>query len=281
MEGAIERTIFSTMSPPDAMARNLASSSGVNTAFARPAPSCCTSSPSTRRYGVRMATAPTCPLPALLNTDDTPSTCTRVPGGTRSTRWRSTDSSMCRGISPVGTSSGASCSLSVCWSTYVQRSASITYGSTGHLSAPGAGWAWHVLGSVTAPNALVMGIVMACWQLEQRTATLMALARVREALMTMPGTRTRRLTSEALISRMRVTRWLLWKMSWKRGSSDSSDWSRNTRSASRMASSNSGTYSAGCRWRASWSSALKPCRWFRSASRKCSPFRHRCRSWSR
>lgn len=123
---------------------------------------------------------------------------------------------------------------------------------SGHEEAPKpvpatATHAWHVLGSVTAPNAFAMGIVIACWQLLQRMETLMALARVREALMTMPGTRTRRLTSEALMSRIRVARWLLRRISWKRGSSESSDWSRSTRSASRTASSNCGAYAReGC-----------------------------------
>ena len=45
--------------------------------------------------------------------DATPSTDTRVPGATRSASERSTASVMWRGISPVGTDSGASCEATV------------------------------------------------------------------------------------------------------------------------------------------------------------------------
>lgn len=126
--------------------------------------------------------------------DATPSTETRVPGATRSASDRSTASVMWRGISPVGTDSGASCvgwlegaagtervcscaschayrwrssnlpprfrapplsssflpsppppsvlrtcSFSVCWSTKVHLSVTMTKGSSGHLAAPPSG----------------------------------------------------------------------------------------------------------------------------------------------
>lgn len=61
--------------------------------------------------GVRMATPPTCFFAAAeLYNDAIPMMETRVPGDTLSTRFRSRTTMMLRGISPVGTTSGLSCS---------------------------------------------------------------------------------------------------------------------------------------------------------------------------
>lgn len=61
--------------------------------------------------GVRMATPPTCFFAAAeLYNDAIPMIETRVPGDTLSTRFRSRTTMMLRGISPVGTTSGLSCS---------------------------------------------------------------------------------------------------------------------------------------------------------------------------
>lgn len=57
---------------------------------------------------------------------------TRVPGAMAPTSARSTTASTERGRSPVGTSSGRSCSLSVCWSTKADLDCSTTKESTPH-----------------------------------------------------------------------------------------------------------------------------------------------------
>ena len=81
---------------------------------------------------------------ACVITDMIAVTSTRLPGEAQSTSLRSTVIMIERGISPVGTDSGASCSFHVCWSTYWHLSGSTTYGSTpkgreGGGSAVGAG----------------------------------------------------------------------------------------------------------------------------------------------
>lgn len=57
---------------------------------------------------------------------------------------RSTVRSMWRGVSPVGTSSGFSCSFKTCWSMHVHLSATMRKGSSGHFwsGAPSGGWLW-------------------------------------------------------------------------------------------------------------------------------------------
>ncbi len=111
--------------------RNLASSSGVKVVIALPVALCCRDTPTTRRYGVRTLTdaglrfAFEPPLEAW-KMDATPMMLTRVPGEMRSESVRSTLRRMWRGISPVGTASGASCNFNVCWFTNLDFSGMIT-----------------------------------------------------------------------------------------------------------------------------------------------------------
>lgn len=94
---------------------------------------------------------------------------------TLSTKARSHSSMTDRGISPVGTTSGFSCNLSSCWSTYEHLSGTIIYGSFGHwfpksiFRTPPEAWnppstalelaASHINGIEARPNAREQGMV--------------------------------------------------------------------------------------------------------------------------
>mmetsp|Transcript_26725 Transcript_26725/g.89928 ORF Transcript_26725/g.89928 Transcript_26725/m.89928 type:complete len:279 (-) Transcript_26725:229-1065(-) len=109
-------------------AMSSSSSAGLNRAPG-PAASDSKSMPTTRRNGVRMAAAFIWSFAAPPSkSDETPRTERRTPGETTSTKHLSTARSTVRGISPVGTASGASCSFKVCSSTYVHPSGMTTKG---------------------------------------------------------------------------------------------------------------------------------------------------------
>ena len=141
---------------------------------------------------MRTATAPRWPLPmADVITDMIAVTSTRLPGDALSTRWRSTVIMIERGISPVGTASGASCSFHVCWSTYLHFSGSMVYGSTPH----GASFGWrgrsHTRGSDAPPKPARTCTCLTVWHDLHWAYTTVALALTREVEMTMPGMVTR------------------------------------------------------------------------------------------
>ena len=101
-----------------AKALNSVCSASVKCASPR-APSLSSVMPTTRMYGVEIvddSSRPRLPIPIPRCKVYTPMTLTLVPGVMRWTMVRSTCSIMCRGISPAGTSSGFSCSFSVCTS---------------------------------------------------------------------------------------------------------------------------------------------------------------------
>eukprot|EP00967_Tisochrysis_lutea_P103718 scaffold156800_cov28-Tisochrysis_lutea.AAC.1 len=113
MEGEMDMHSRLTMSGSRASSRNSSSSCWENSVSDSPSAVRISKpwrTPRTCRYGVRMATlASALPVPALcVMMDMIPVTWTRSPGCARSTSRRSTVSMMERGISPVGTCSGAS-----------------------------------------------------------------------------------------------------------------------------------------------------------------------------
>eukprot|EP00958_Prasinococcus_capsulatus_P003311 scaffold304_cov409-Prasinococcus_capsulatus_cf.AAC.20 len=117
---------------------------------------------------------------------------TRVPGTMLCTICRSTDRSMFRGISPVGTSSGFSCSFSVCKSTNSDFSGTMTYGSSPQLPSPAVDirLAAHDRGAVQPLNPGLTGIFKTDRQVLHCTVTLFAFALGRAAAIMIPGTTT-------------------------------------------------------------------------------------------
>mmetsp|Transcript_5593 Transcript_5593/g.12231 ORF Transcript_5593/g.12231 Transcript_5593/m.12231 type:complete len:229 (-) Transcript_5593:357-1043(-) len=142
--------------------------------------------PRTCRYGVLIATLPPATFWDMM--DMMPVTVTRLPGLARSTRRRSTDIITVRGISPVGTASGLSCSFHVCWSTYLHFSDMMLYGSSGQ----GGSFGWrarsHVRGSEAPAKPARTGICFTFWQLVHCAKMVVALALTFDVEMRMPGT---------------------------------------------------------------------------------------------
>mmetsp|Transcript_3843 Transcript_3843/g.8607 ORF Transcript_3843/g.8607 Transcript_3843/m.8607 type:complete len:215 (+) Transcript_3843:1596-2240(+) len=133
-----------------------------------------------------------------------PTIVTRVPGEMRCTSARSTATVSDRGVSPLGTDSGASCSLSVCWSMYWLFSGCTTQGSSEHGFAPGSTLLarWHVRGSCTPPNPGLHGQNMTPRQSLHLTHMAVAFAFALLAPMTIPETRTSLVTFSDVRFRM-------------------------------------------------------------------------------
>mmetsp|Transcript_13137 Transcript_13137/g.41025 ORF Transcript_13137/g.41025 Transcript_13137/m.41025 type:complete len:226 (-) Transcript_13137:294-971(-) len=111
----------------------------------------------------------------------------RVPGATRPTSERSMMSMALRGSSPGGTSSGVSCSLSDCWSTYLDLSATSRYGSSGHGSGPCCSTeAWHLRGLKTPPMPGLHEMVSGWPHWRHLSWMSVALDLGRDAAVTMP-----------------------------------------------------------------------------------------------
>mmetsp|Transcript_6412 Transcript_6412/g.22578 ORF Transcript_6412/g.22578 Transcript_6412/m.22578 type:complete len:307 (+) Transcript_6412:322-1242(+) len=183
---------------------NSFSSSSVRLGMRRPPPPS-SLTPTTRMYGVWMATAWRLPPSFLLDAwppcmmEYTPTALTRVPGVSFCTMWRSTVSIRLRGISPAGTSSGFSCSLRVCKSTNVLFSGTCWYGSRLQPPPPMAPSAGpprsHVLGSCTPPWPGLTARYLKFLQSLHWIASVFALSLARLAAITMPETLTSRDTS--------------------------------------------------------------------------------------
>mmetsp|Transcript_5851 Transcript_5851/g.15283 ORF Transcript_5851/g.15283 Transcript_5851/m.15283 type:complete len:338 (-) Transcript_5851:251-1264(-) len=213
MDGAIDLTMRSRMSPERAIARKCSSSSAVKRA-SEPLPSVSmpTLRPTTRRYGSRIESASAAPfLPRPLPscgldemTVKTPVTVTRWPGVTLPTRWRSTISLSVRGMSPVGTVSGASCSLSRCWSTKSLSSGSTWYESSWHLSelSPSVRGARQTRGSGMLERPCRLAMRRWCRQLRQTAVATVTLGCGLPACVMMPGMCTSRETCDESISRI-------------------------------------------------------------------------------
>lgn len=88
-------------------------------------------------------------LPPLERIEKTPTNVTLIPGVTLSTRHLSTVTTKDLGISPVGTSSGASWILRTWWSLYWHSSGTTMYGSNGHFSCNSQS---HLLSDITPPS---------------------------------------------------------------------------------------------------------------------------------
>jgi hypothetical protein len=97
------------------MDTNNSSSCGVKDIAALPAPSTSTATPTALIYALFTAWLAVVPLAAWwLNVEKIPMILTLVPGATLSTKYRSHDMEIDRGISPVGTISGLSCNFNGC-----------------------------------------------------------------------------------------------------------------------------------------------------------------------
>mmetsp|Transcript_2767 Transcript_2767/g.10601 ORF Transcript_2767/g.10601 Transcript_2767/m.10601 type:complete len:229 (-) Transcript_2767:215-901(-) len=126
-------------------------------------------------------------------------TLTRVPGTIFCTKFRSTIRVTFRGISPAGTSSGFSCIFSTCWSMNFDRSKSTWYGSSPHppsVDVSGLALAWsHIRGMLHPPKPPPRCMYFTLRQVLHWMARRLALLRVLDAAMTIPGTHTNRDTS--------------------------------------------------------------------------------------
>mmetsp|Transcript_27091 Transcript_27091/g.86968 ORF Transcript_27091/g.86968 Transcript_27091/m.86968 type:complete len:289 (+) Transcript_27091:516-1382(+) len=159
--------------------------------------------PSTCRYGVRMATFLSSERPPCWERIDMmPVTVTRSPGLARSTSRRSTVSITERGISPVGTISGDSCSFHVCWSTYLHFSGRMTYGSSGHGCSFGCRGRSQTRGIAAPAKPARTGSFLTFWQLEHCAKISVPFALTLDDAMTMPGIVTTCATVDASISRI-------------------------------------------------------------------------------
>ena len=233
------------------------------------------------RTGALVA-APAAPLLKRLRT---PITDTRVPGDTLSTRLRLTLSSVLRGISPVGTTSGASWSLKFCWSTYSHWSGTMTYEFGPQSFCPSTGRfppMSQLAGRAAPEKPLEHAMAFFVPHLVQRQTMVTALDWMRDALMTMPGTLISLFTWSAFMLRSCCGTWSLFTSTWKSGSTSPSGKSTmSPASASFAARSKRGRYSEGRSAIFDMRSWLYSCRCAKFTSRNVSRLRHRCCSCSR
>ena len=205
--GAILAENFSYKSGDLDMRPNSSSSSAVNTRDTpRPlTPPASTSSPTTRRYGVRSATAFGVEPPRLLEkVEKMPVAMIFAPGTTLPHSARSTDKSMCRGSSPTGTISGASCNLIVWASTNRHRSCKITKGSTLHFKLGSTLGASHCRGKTNPPNPDDTRMVFTARQSRHMRCRCVTRDDGTDVLMTIPGMRTSRDMFSACKSRIAI-----------------------------------------------------------------------------
>ena len=121
----------------------------------------------------------------------TPTSVTRVPGDAVPTSARSHVSARLRGSSPVGTSSGRSCSFSDCWSAKELLPGSTTHGSRLHLAPPAAAAPCEqTRGSARPPPPGLAVKVVSRRQSRHMAVTLVATCFGLLAAVTMPGTMT-------------------------------------------------------------------------------------------
>lgn len=144
----------------------------------------------------------------------------REPGTTRFARYRSALTKICRGSSPTGTSSGASCNFSTCWSMNCDFSCTTKYGSRGHLSSFGPFCLPHVRGSVTPVKPELTARFSVCAQFRHWMCSGVAFELSVLAPMTMPGILTRWDTLVAVRPRMEVCETEEWISSWCSGSAE-------------------------------------------------------------
>lgn len=142
----------------------------------------------------------------------------REPGTTRFARCRSALTKICRGSSPTGTSSGASCSFSTCWSMNCDFSWITKYGSSGHFSSLGPFCLPHVRGSVTPVKPELTGRFSVCPQFLHWMCKAVAFELSVLAPITIPGILTRCDTFVAVRPRMDVCETEEWIRSWCSGS---------------------------------------------------------------
>src|SRR5271169_6536626 len=115
-----------------------------------------------------------------------------VPGVTRLVKYLSALRRICRGSSPTGTMSGASCNLRVCWSMKVHFSWTIMYGSIGQgsRSSPCRGVRSQVLGRFIPVNPCETLSCLVERQVLHRRKRCVALDERVDAPITIPGIRT-------------------------------------------------------------------------------------------
>ena len=190
MAGAIDLHTRSKMVGSRESSTNASASSSEKVVSESPSDERCSKPclrPSTWRYGVRSATFVSAPLFWWVITAMIPVIVTRFPGIAASTRRRSTEQRTERGISPVGTISGGSCSFHCCWSMYLHFSGRIMYGSSGHCASFGWRGRSHLRGSETPAKPARTGICFTSWQPRHCANTDVAFALTRDAEMMMPG----------------------------------------------------------------------------------------------
>lgn len=193
MDGAIQLANVSYRSALRLIVRNSCSSSSEKTALPLAVWSTSLWIPTALKYGVLIATAEVefdafdC---LFWYIENIPVTMHREPGTTRLVRYLSVDMSTCRGNSPTGTWSGASCNLMICWSTNCELSCTTTYGSMGHCGSPGIFCLSHILGNDTPANPPCTGRTFVWWQLRHWICKAVAFDDRTDAPITMPGTLT-------------------------------------------------------------------------------------------
>ena len=118
-----------------------------------------------------------------------PTTFTRLPGVHLSVRCLSQVSMSDLGISPVGMSSGASCSFKIYWSMNSHLSVAILYGLRPQfgLSIPALFWFSHTAGAMHLVSPILTSCVFSCPQFVHFQTQVLALTDVLLVEVIIPG----------------------------------------------------------------------------------------------